>query len=310
MGKQLIIVGADFSAVAIGTAKVLDYITATIAGTQYTNSAPTGLTVTAYYTAASGGGSSVVTGYTTSPTVWGSTVGQQTMTISYTRGGVTKTTTVDANVQQGGGTMYTVSANITDGTATSVQVASGGTATLTVVPNSGHTNPISVTISSGTATSATISGATITVTNVTSDVVLAATCPSQSGSSINLFPASISTQLNYSSAKELDNFDSYTVVTRAHTEVPDETNNGASYSVNRGTISDLYYQVIYFASTSAQATNVVAWTAVPITNVITLPSSEGYYSIVFKDGSAGTGAMWDQPAGSNPNTCKVSVTQQ
>ena len=76
MGKQLVIVGADFSAVAIGTAKVLDYITASIAGTQYTNSAPTGLTVTAYYTAASGGGSSVVTGYTTSPTVWGGTVGQ------------------------------------------------------------------------------------------------------------------------------------------------------------------------------------------------------------------------------------------
>ena len=99
MGKQLIIVGADFSAVAIGTAKVLDSISATITGTQYTNSAPTGLVVTAYYTAASGGGSSVVTGYTTSPTAWTSTVGSQTMTISYTRGGITKTTTVTADVQ-------------------------------------------------------------------------------------------------------------------------------------------------------------------------------------------------------------------
>ena len=102
------------------------------------------------------------------------------MTISYTRGGVTKTTTVTADVQQGTGptpTTYTVSANITNGTAASVSVASGGTATLTVTPNSGYTNPTSVTITSGTAGTPTISGNIITVPNVTSDIVIAATCP-------------------------------------------------------------------------------------------------------------------------------------
>lgn len=97
MGKQLIIVGADFSAVAIGAAKVLDSITATITGTQYINTAPTGLVVTAHYTDTT---SRVVTGYTTSPTTWTSTVGQQTMTISYTRGGITRTTTITAEIQQ------------------------------------------------------------------------------------------------------------------------------------------------------------------------------------------------------------------
>lgn len=94
MGKQLVIVGADFSAIAIGTAKTLVSISAEPFGDQYINTAPT-LRVTATWDDQS---TSTASGWITSPPVWGSTVGQQTMDVSYTRGSVTKTTTVTADV--------------------------------------------------------------------------------------------------------------------------------------------------------------------------------------------------------------------
>ena len=104
MGKQLIIVGADFSAVAIGTAKVLASIAITTPPSktsykigEYFNTS--GMVVTATYT---DGSSSQITGYTYSPTQF-STIGTQTVTISYTRGGITKTTTTSVSVAEGSG---------------------------------------------------------------------------------------------------------------------------------------------------------------------------------------------------------------
>lgn len=269
MGKQLVIIGADFSAVAIGDAKVLSSLAITTPPTKTTYTQgesfdPTGMVVRATYT---DGTTSTSINYTYSPTIL-NIVGSQVITVSYTAGGVTQTATYTVTVQQGtvtyytisgsitdgtlsgatsvadGGsanvtivpssdhtypaaatditvtgatrgtynastgaltitnatgnvtitatcpavtpTTYTVSAVITNGTATSTSVASGGTATLTVTPNSGYSNPTSVTISSGTAGSATISGATITVTNVTSNIVLAATCPSSTATTRTL----------------------------------------------------------------------------------------------------------------------------
>lgn len=93
--------------------------------------------------------------------------------------------------------MYTVSANITNGTAASVQVASGGTATLTVIPDSGYINPTGVSVSSGTCGTPTISSATITVPNVTSNVIIAATCPVSSSLPFELWQECINGTLTW-----------------------------------------------------------------------------------------------------------------
>lgn len=306
MGKQLVIVGADFSAVAIGTAKVLVSISATISGTQYTNSAPTGITVTATWDDQS---TSTVSGWTTSPTVWGSTVGQQTMTISYTRGGVTKTTTVTADVQEGTGPTppvgsYTVSANITDGTAASVSVASGGTATLTVVPNSGHTNPTSVTVSSGTCGTPTISGATITVPNVTSNVTIAATCPAGSSYlvhddftsySVNdkldgkVIPGSSSTYQSYSSTTKINS---------NHNAI-----GTATYCTNIATMSGVNYSEVggTFKATSNSGFCYV------LGKVDT--QSQNYIALIMRGSNEATGSQLVQKiSGSNTILANISTS--
>jgi polyisoprenoid-binding protein YceI len=104
------------------------------------------------------------------------------MTISYTRGGVTKTTTVTATVQQGGGTVYSITGSITNGSLTGdSSVAAGGSANVTISPSSGYTYPAAVsdiTVTGATKGTYNSSTGALTITNATGNVTITAACPS------------------------------------------------------------------------------------------------------------------------------------
>lgn len=105
---------------------------------------PAGMVVTATM---SSGTTKTVIGYTYSPTT-ALIDGSNTITISYTEGGITKTTTLTVNATS---TSYTITNSITNGTASGdTTILDGGTAIVTLSADSGYKLPSSITVTGAT----------------------------------------------------------------------------------------------------------------------------------------------------------------
>ena len=119
-----------------------------------------------------------VTGYTYEPSDTFTTTGSKTITVSYTKGGVTKTATTTVTVTSG--TVYNITGSITNGSLGGAStIASGASAVANIVPNSDYTYPSTVTVTGATYEYNSTTGA-VTLSNPTGNVTITATCEENS----------------------------------------------------------------------------------------------------------------------------------
>lgn len=112
----------------------------------------------------------IISTYTYSPT-GALALSDTAITISY--GG--KTTTQAISVVPSGTTSHAITSVITNGTASgATEIYEGGTAEVTIAPNSGYDVPTSVTVTNATHT---YSNGVVSLSNPTDDVTITATCP-------------------------------------------------------------------------------------------------------------------------------------
>lgn len=117
----------------------------------------------------------IISTYTYSPT-GALTLSDTEITITYNG----KTTTQAISVVNPGTISYTITTNVTDGTYSgATEIYDGGTAQVTIVPNSGYNIPTSEDITVVGA-SYTYNNGTISLSSPTTDVTINATCPEQS----------------------------------------------------------------------------------------------------------------------------------
>lgn len=117
----------------------------------------------------------IISTYTYSPT-GALTLSDTEITITYNG----KTTTQAISVVNPGTISYTITTNVTDGTYSgATEIYDGGTAQVTIVPNSGYDIPTSEDITVVGA-SYTYNNGTISLSSPTTDVTINATCPEQS----------------------------------------------------------------------------------------------------------------------------------
>ena len=182
--RRLIIANADFSDVALSS-QVLKSIAMTTAPTKtsYTIGEafdPTGMVITATLQDTSTGDTftETITTYTYEPSDTFTVTGNITITISYTRGSITKTCTTTVSVHEAS-SGYTISTSLTNGSATGDStIAEGGTAALTLVPNEANELPESITVNNATFTYNNITGE-VTLSAPTNNVTISGTCPTR-----------------------------------------------------------------------------------------------------------------------------------
>lgn len=185
MGKQLIIVGADFSAVAIDSRQqvpmtIPSVLTIADIGGTTSLSYSSSVSVASWTITSDNTAIATVAASGNPRTITGVAAGNTRITITAVPTDTTTyrptTKSIPIAVSSVVPGTWTVSATILHGTAASTTVLNNGTATLTVVPDTNYTYPLTATVGSGTAGTPVVSGATITVPNVTSDVVISAEC--------------------------------------------------------------------------------------------------------------------------------------
>ena len=181
ISKKIIIKGADFSPISITTET---FSLQSIAVTNLPNKTyyavgesfnPTGMVVTATLKGNDSGNiiTRNVTNYTYNPTVL-TVVGTNTITITYTLNGVTKTTTLEVTVASL--TTYSITTNITNGTSTGDSIiAESGTATVVLSPDSNYKLPSSITVVGASYSYNNLTGS-ISLSNPTQNVSITATC--------------------------------------------------------------------------------------------------------------------------------------
>ena len=190
-GKRLIFTDADFADISVSdTHYTLNSIAITTQPTKQTYTIgeafdTTGMVVTATMTEDTTHEviTRPVTGYTYEPSDTFTTTGSKTITVSYVKGGITKTTTTTITVTSG--TIYTVTGSITNGTlAGASSIAQGGTATANITPSTGYRYPDSVTVVGATSSYSAATG-TVELSNPTGNVTVTGTCL-QGGATENL----------------------------------------------------------------------------------------------------------------------------
>ena len=191
IGKKLIIIGADWSDVAIGKLRVAlsqntlapnstATLSAWIVGTSATTCTATSSNTSYATVGARSGAGTQAEPYTW--TITAVTDGSVTLTVTLDSGLTTEEVrTLGLTVTEAPVVTYSVTGTITNGSVSSwpSNISSGSTATITVVPSAGYALELSdISKSSGTCGVISVSENIITIPNITSDIVLSITCHS------------------------------------------------------------------------------------------------------------------------------------